>query len=869
MRRPITVGHGFGKTKPNDLVNKATSGDIIVFDKSDEPYVIENGLSIPSSVEITFRSNGRPEETVIDSSFTIEGKVFFQNVTLDLGHSSRIHLLNQSRVVFDNVIIKNSSDLSPLLSNNSRVVLKRVTFFGSEKNCTINFEDYSEVEIDSSLLSGIEAMNGTLVQINNSKIDNMLIIGDHSKLNSENLYVDYENSVLPLYLSENSKANITNFYLIGEGSHYLVIEKGSTATIGNINATITPKFAIDNESILNTQAIVDVSILEDEQSQQQSQQSQQSQSASVGFENSYGIDSEFSETEIEPSGNEFQNQNKQNTTSVQEEPNDNKLEFPTMAQKSLEELNKLIGLESVKKTVNMFIDNVKVNQMKKESGMHYDNISLHSVFLGNPGTGKTTVARLLGKILYYNGVIPSSNFVEVSRNQLVSGYVGQTAEQTQKLLEDATGGILFIDEAYTLYDESSNNPGQESLDTILKYMEDHRDEIMIIFAGYTNEMYDFFKMNPGLQSRVQHQFMFEDYNDQQMIEIGESTLNKQGLTYNKELYRKQMTKALHQSNDNSNARWVRNFNEKLVMIQNSRLAKENELNKDALKQISDEDILQMSGKDNEQTTLEELLEELHSLVGLANVKTFVSKLVKEVKANKMFEEKGMILDKPTYHMVFTGPPGTGKTTIARLIAKIFYSLDILAEDKVVEVDRQNLVGAYIGHTEKNTAKAVDQAMGGVLFVDEAYQLASGSENDFGHLAIETLITSLENYRDKFIAIFAGYTNDMERFLDENEGLKSRIPYTIEFPAYSSEEVAEIVYRILNKDWSFDKGYLLQAVSQAYENQSEDLKANGRWARNTAQKILSNHKAYVVEHVDELKDITEINNETILNTLNEQ
>ncbi|PTJ12615.1 sporulation protein [Staphylococcus simulans] len=837
MRRTITVGHGIGKIKPNELVSRAASGDIIVFEKSSEPYVIKKGLTVPSGAEITFKSNGDPKETVIDSAFKIEGNVSFQNVTIDLQADNNIQVSNGSKVDFDNVIIKNNSTNAAIYSVNSKVILKRMNFISDKKESGILIDNYSEAKIEDSFILGLGVRNNSYIVINNSKIINALVMYNHAELNAKNLYIDYENAWLPLSLICNSKLNIDNLHLIGEGGNELKVLENSTATIGSISSTNIPRFNIDNTSTLDTQA-------------------------------NFEATNEVSTLEVEQPLNTQQTE-EQEISQAQPQSLSEQTNPQAMAKQSLEELNALIGLENVKRTVNMFINNVKINQIKKENGMYYDKISLHSVFLGNPGTGKTTVARLLGKVLYYNGVIKTDNFVEVSRNQLVSSYVGKTAEQTEQILESSKGGILFIDEAYTLYEESGINPGQEAVDTILKYMEDYRDEIMIIFAGYTNEMYDFFNMNPGLKSRVQHQFMFDDYNDQQMIEIGESILNKQGLIYNPELYRKQMTKLLHQSNDNSNARWVRNFNEKLVMIQNSRLANENALNQDALRQIIDEDILQMSGKDNEQETLDNLLEELHSLVGLNNVKNFVSKLVKEAKANKMFEEKGLSLEKPTYHMVFTGPPGTGKTTIARLIAKIFYNLDILAEDKVVEVDRQNLVGAYIGHTEKNTAKAVDQAMGGVLFVDEAYQLASGSENDFGHLAVETLITSLENYRDKFIAIFAGYTNDMERFLNENEGLKSRIPYTIEFPAYSSEEVAEIVYRILNKDWNFDKDYLLQSVSQAYENQSEDLKANGRWARNTAQKILSNHKAYVVEHVDELTDITEINNETILNTLNEE
>lgn len=870
MRRPLTIGHGFGKTKPNEIVNKATSGDIIVFTPSDKPYLIDGGLSIPSGVEMTFRSNSKPEDTVIQCHFTIEGQVLFENVTVDLGKEGQLYLKGNSNVIFRNVIIKSDSEYNPVHCENSNVGFYNVTMTEVKKTMHIIIADKSNAKVERCLINGFYIEGESNVELTDTKITDRLVIDYDASLDAGNIYFENEKDIIPLIAGKGVFISIKNLYFLGKTSQTIDFDDITHAYIARIFANNNVDIYLGGDSYINNDIEFNENLelnyirKNSEDKNERVRQLEQPSSENISFDPEAEFDPFFSEED--DNVNKAVN-NKKNTEELSKPPTQ-ELKYPKLAEKYLNDLNALIGLASVKKTVKMFIDNVKINKMKKENGLHYDNISLHSVFLGNPGTGKTTVARLLGRLLYYNGVISSYNFVEVSRNQLVSSYVGRTAEQTQEILERAKGGILFIDEAYTLYDDSSNNPGQEALDTILKFMEDNRDEIMIIFAGYTNEMYDFFNMNPGLQSRVQHNFLFEDYKDEEMVEIGESILCKQGLEYNQALYRKQILKALHQSNDNSNARWVRNFNEKLIMIQNSRLAQSEEVNPEDLQCITDEDLLQMNANDTQTEDLDELLNQLNRLVGLDNVKSFVKKLINEVKANKLFEEKGMVLDKPMYHMVFTGPPGTGKTTIARLIAKIFYSLEILSEDKVVEVDRQNLVGSYIGHTEKNTAKAVDQAMGGVLFIDEAYQLASGGENDFGHLAVETLITSLENYRDKFIAIFAGYTNDMEKFLDENEGLKSRIPYTIEFPAYTPDEVAEIVARSLSKDWSFDETFLLQAVSTTYANLSPDHQANGRWARNTVQKLLANHKTYIIENVDGISDITQIENETIMNTLKE-
>ena len=206
------------------------------------------------------------------------------------------------------------------------------------------------------------------------------------------------------------------------------------------------------------------------------------------------------------------------------------------------------------------------------------------------------------------------------------------------------------------------------------------------------------------------------------------------------------------------------------------------------------------------------------------------------------------MDRPTYHMVFTGNPGTGKTTVAAIISKLFYNLGILETPTVKEVDRSLLVGSFIGHTEANTTKAIDEAMGGVLFVDEAYQLyVEQSPNDFGKMAIETFMTRLENDREKFVAIFAGYTDQIQDFLAANPGLRSRIPLTIEFPDYTAQEVAQIVCARLGRSWTFDERVVSRIAATEYAKLSSQEQSNGRWARNYAQHIEKQHKKWLIDH----------------------
>ncbi len=472
---------------------------------------------------------------------------------------------------------------------------------------------------------------------------------------------------------------------------------------------------------------------------------------------------------------------------------------------------------------------------------------MHSLFLGNPGTGKTTVARLLGQALYDSGAIKEDVFLEVQRRDLVGEALGASANMTQNVLERARGGVLFIDEAYSLYQEQNNEFAQEAVDTIITFMEDNRDSTVIIFAGYPNQMQDFLNMNPGLKSRIPNRFDFEDYTEEQIAQIGYRSLLNSDYTVSQQLYANVVAAKYRQSSDDSNGRWVRNFNEELIKHMVRRVIETDDPDTET---ITDEDLYAISGGSTEQKSanIEALLHELDQLVGLEPVKTWVHELINEVRANKKLESLQTNMERPTYHMVFTGNPGTGKTTVAGLISKLFYNLGILEHPTVKEVDRTDLLGSYIGHTEANTTKAIDEAMGGVLFVDEAYQLyVEHSPNDFGKMAIETFMTRLENDRDKFVAIFAGYTEEMDKFLGANPGLRSRIPLTIEFPDYTPDEVAHIVCARLRNSWNFDEAALRELAAAEYENLPQGEQSNGRWARNYAHFIEKQHKKWLIDH----------------------
>ena len=527
---------------------------------------------------------------------------------------------------------------------------------------------------------------------------------------------------------------------------------------------------------------------------------------------------------------------------------------------ALEELQSLFGLHDLKKQINEFINIVKFNQLQKEQGRNTIPVTLHSIFMGNPGTGKTTVARILGRVLYETGVISTNKFVEVTRKDLVSPNIGETAQMTQQILDESKGGILFIDEAYSLYNESAIDHGREAIDTLLTFMEDNRHNTMIILAGYTDEMNQLLKMNSGFESRIKNKFYFDDYTPDDIAEIGYSGLIKQGYIVNEKKYKDIIKWLYSHSTDKSNARWVRNINEEILITHANRVV---ESNTEDTQTIMDEDLDVLTGNQqhDKEDMIEDLLNQLDSLIGLDEVKNYVHRLMQQAKVDRMLMDEGSVSSKPSYHMIFAGNPGTGKTTVANIIAKLFYYLDIMPTPNVKVVDRSDLVGPYIGHTEKQTKEILEQAMGGVLFIDEAYQLA-GDGKDFGNQAIQTLLTYLENHRDKFVVILAGYTEEMDEFLNVNPGLRSRIPNNIIFPDYSPEDVATIVEKIIIKDWEVNVPLLNSTVIDIYTNLPDDEKANARWARNFSEKLIQNHKAWVADNPSAINQLKKINDEVI-------
>lgn len=258
-------------------------------------------------------------------------------------------------------------------------------------------------------------------------------------------------------------------------------------------------------------------------------------------------------------------------------------------------LDSLTGLTEVKENVRSLINLVKVRKLREENGLPNTEMSLHLVFMGNPGTGKTTVARLIGGLYKAIGVLSKGQLVETDRAGLVAGYVGQTAEKTKKVIESAMGGVLFIDEAYALAPASAGNDfGREAIETILKAMEDHRDDLVVIAAGYENEMERFISSNPGLESRFNRYFIFEDYNGEELFEIFSSMCAKNSYVLDEEAkeFAAKLFTDLYENRDENfgNARDVRNIFENMVSVHSNRIAALQKVDKETLVTVLEEDV---------------------------------------------------------------------------------------------------------------------------------------------------------------------------------------------------------------------------------------------------------------------------------------
>lgn len=514
---------------------------------------------------------------------------------------------------------------------------------------------------------------------------------------------------------------------------------------------------------------------------------------------------------------------------------------------SYDKLNKMIGLTSVKEQIDHIIAaDIVEKERKRRQGNAYEFGAMHMIFGGNPGTAKTTVAKLFAGIAKEKGILKSGAFVE--RGGMDLDGLGCTIEIREAFIA-AKGGILFIDEAYSLKSDTA-------VTVLIQEMENRRDDVIVILAGYNERMQAFMEINEGLKSRIPYWIDFPDYNVDELTDIFNMMVKDRGFAVTEDAIReaRNIFEKVRFMDNFGNGRYVRNLIERATQNQSVRLlaARENEENiqKNELFLITKDDISMLEECLKNDREIGTARKELDEMIGLSSVKTVINKAIAGFKLKKVCMDKGIRKGNLSLHMVFTGNPGTAKTTVARLFAEIMKDEKILPSGNFVEAGRADLVGDHVGATAPLVKKKFKEAQGGVLFIDEAYSLCDSYENGFGDEAINTLVQEMENHKDDVIVIFAGYPAQMKQFLDRNPGMASRIAFHVEFKDYSTDELCDITRLMLARKQMMIMDAAMEKLKNIYENISGDKDfGNGRFVR----KMLEEAEMNLAERVAQLDE----------------
>ena len=522
--------------------------------------------------------------------------------------------------------------------------------------------------------------------------------------------------------------------------------------------------------------------------------------------------------------------------------------------------NKYVGMEEL---ADYFKAKAQEIEEKLTYGGSEDDIKLKPlVLVGEPGTGKTTVAECLARLYCHFNLLGTPNPIVVTGSSLASSYAGGVQNNVLTLIQEAQDrkGLLFVDEAHQLISDYFD--GQGALKAFMNPLTDRKHPFMAVFAVYPSKLEQFLALDPGCESRLEILHM-KSYTGPELFSI----LHKMMERHIPPLYTSEETDSLlirvceyiyiSRTEQTGNARRMERLLDEMNALRRSRFSKMGiALGSDEANLFLPEDVpaYLVDELPPEDATPDQILSELDKLVGLQQVKDSVRDLISQVRINKMRRERGLPVPSMSLHMVFEGSPGTGKTTVARLIGRLYRSIGVLPRGQVVECGRGDLVAGYVGQTAIKTGEIVQKAYGGVLFVDEAYMLNSHTENDFGSEAIGTILKAMEDQRDNLVVIVAGYAEPMHEFLQSNPGLESRFTRYITFADYSESELEEILDFYCQKEhYTIEPEARTIIVEEIRHGREMPNFGNARFVRNLFEELIRTQARRVAQKDGELTE----------------
>jgi len=514
---------------------------------------------------------------------------------------------------------------------------------------------------------------------------------------------------------------------------------------------------------------------------------------------------------------------------------------PKTTDEILAELDAMIGMTDIKKAVREIANKIQIQKEQEEKdGTKSAGEGNNIVITGNPGTGKTTIVRTLGALFNAIGLLETENVIEVNGNDLKGSFLGESKDKVNGKCDEAMGGILFVDEAYVLADTergsgAADSYAKEAVEILMTRLENDRTKFVGVVAGYEKEMQILLdKVNPGMRRRFKHYLHLSDYSAEELFAIFNSMVKKAGYTLTPEASEAAKAAINDMYNNKGpnfgNAGEIRVFFEKTTSRLATRLAAlSKEGRADKLKII---EACDFPFEKKEERTVNEILTELDAMIGMTDIKKTVREIANKIQIQKEQEEKdGTKSAGEGNNIVITGNPGTGKTTVVRTLGALFNAIGLLKTDTVIEVNGNDLKGSYLGQSKDKVNGKCDEAMGGILFVDEAYVLADtqrgGAVDQYAKEAVEILMTRLENDRTKFVGVIAGYEKEMQVFLDTvNPGMRRRFRHYLHLSDYSAEELFLIFNSMVKK-----AGYTLTpdaseaaktAITDMYDNKGPNF-----------------------------------------------